>query len=102
MKIRISIELKNNEYRIGMTPAGVQSLISYGHTVYIQSSAGLGSGYTDNDYILVGAAILSSIEEIYKAAVEDGILDLAQQNAEHFLEKFFGALGYENVIFLDA
>ena len=68
MKIGIPIELKNNEYRIGMTPAGVQSLISYGHTVYVQSSAGLGSGYTDNDYILVGAAILSSIEEIYKAA----------------------------------
>ncbi len=39
-------------------------------------------------------------EEIYKAAVEDGILDLAQQNAEYFLENFFSALGYDDVIFL--
>ena len=40
-------------------------------------------------------------EEIYKAAVEDGILDLAQQNAENYLEKFFDALGYDNVIFVN-
>lgn len=40
-------------------------------------------------------------EEIYKAAVEDGILDLAQQNAENYLEKFFDALGYKNVVFVN-
>ena len=40
-------------------------------------------------------------EEIYKAAVEDGILDLAQQNAENYLEKFFDALGYDNVVFVN-
>ena len=56
---------------------------------------------THGDTNLETTARQAAEQEIYKAAVEDGILDLAQQNAEHFLEKFFEALGYDNVIFLN-
>jgi alanine dehydrogenase len=65
MNIGIPKELKNNEYRIGMTPAGVQSLIIHGHSVFVQSGAGLGSGYSDSDYTKIGAQIVSHIEDIY-------------------------------------
>ena len=65
MKIGVPKEIKNNENRVGMTPAGVFELIKIGHSVYIQENAGFGSGFTDTDYKVVGANILSSIEEVY-------------------------------------
>ena len=65
MKIGVPKEIKNNENRVGMTPAGVFELIKVGHSVYIQENAGFGSGFTDTDYKVVGANILSSIEEVY-------------------------------------
>ncbi len=57
---------------------------------------------THGDTNLETTARQAAEQEIQKAAMEDGILKLAQQNAEHFLEKFFEALGYDSVIFLDS
>lgn len=68
MKIGVPKEIKNNESRVGMTPAGVFELVNYGHNVYIQSTAGEGSGFFDSDYEEVGAVILNSIEEVYSVA----------------------------------
>ena len=68
MKIGIPREIKNNENRVGMTPAGVFSLKKNNHTVYVQSNAGEGSGFLDKDYSDVGAIILSTIEEVYDAS----------------------------------
>ena len=68
MIIGIPKEIKNNESRVGMTPAGVFELTKRNHKVYIQSQAGFGSGFFDNDYQGVGAIILESIEEIYAIA----------------------------------
>jgi len=65
MLIGIPKEIKESEHRVGMTPSGVQSLIENGHTVYVQNNAGNGSGYSDQDYLAVGAQILKNIEEIY-------------------------------------
>ncbi len=65
MLIGIPKEIKESEHRVGMTPSGVQSLIENGHTVYVQNNAGNGSGYTDKDYLTVGAEILKTIEEVY-------------------------------------
>jgi alanine dehydrogenase len=65
MIIGIPKEIKNNESRVGMTPAGVFELTKRNHTVYIQSQAGSGSGFFDDDYEGVGAVILDTIEEIY-------------------------------------
>ena len=65
MLIGIPKEIKESEHRVGMTPSGVQSLIENGHTVYVQNNAGNGSGYSDKDYVSVGANILKTIEEVY-------------------------------------
>ena len=65
MIIGIPKEIKENEHRVGMTPSGVQTLIQNGHDVYVQNSAGQGSGYSDQDYSNVGANLLNTIEEIY-------------------------------------
>lgn len=65
MKIGVPKEIKNNESRVGMTPAGVFELTRKNHTVYVQSDAGEGSGFFNADYLEVGAIILETIEEVY-------------------------------------
>ena len=65
MIVGIPKEIKNNESRVGMTPAGVLELTHSGHKVYVQSGAGLGSGFTDKDYQKYGAEILETIEKVY-------------------------------------
>jgi alanine dehydrogenase len=65
MKIGIPKEIKNNESRVGMTPAGVFELTKKDHVVFIQTTAGEGSGFFDKDYQEVGATIVQSIEEVY-------------------------------------
>lgn len=68
MKIGIPKELKNNENRVGMTPAGVAELKKHGHTVYVQHTAGENSGFSDEEYINVGAEILPDIKDVYAQA----------------------------------
>ena len=65
MIIGVPKEIKNHEYRVGMTPAGVDQLVHDGHTVYVQAGAGLGSGLPDEEYVAVGAKILATAEDIY-------------------------------------
>lgn len=65
MIVGVPKEIKNNESRVGMTPSGVFELVKNKHTVYVQSKAGEGSGFFDEDYIDVGAHILPTIEEVY-------------------------------------
>lgn len=61
-------EIKNNENRVALTPGGAMALIKRGHTVYVQSTAGKGSGYSDEDYMEAGAKILPTIEDVYAIA----------------------------------
>ena len=68
MKIGIPKEIKNNENRVGMTPAGVAEFVRHGHEVYVQHTAGQGSGFLDGDYERVGAQILPTIEDVYAVA----------------------------------
>lgn len=68
MKIGIPKEIKNNENRVGMTPAGVAELIRHGHEVTVQHSAGENSGFSDEAYIKAGAKILPTIEDVYAGA----------------------------------
>ncbi|MDB4438749.1 alanine dehydrogenase [bacterium] len=68
MIIGVPKEIKNNENRVALTPAGAKALISRGHTVYVQSTAGEGSGFTDEDYKEAGAKIKKDIESTYKVA----------------------------------
>ena len=66
MIIGIPKEIKESEHRVGMTPSGVQTLIQNGHDVYVQNSAGQGSGHSDEDYSNVGAKLIETIEEVYE------------------------------------
>lgn len=68
MIIGIPKEIKNNENRISMTPAGVHELIKHGHTVLVQKTAGEGSGFSDDDYVAVGATLIPTIEGVYEKA----------------------------------
>ncbi|MBP5337825.1 MAG: alanine dehydrogenase [Prevotella sp.] len=66
MKVGIPKEIKNNENRVGMTPAGVSELVKRGHEVSVQHTAGEGSGFSDEEYIAAGARILPDIEAVYR------------------------------------
>ena len=68
MIIGVPKEIKNNENRVALTPAGATELTKRGHEVYVQSTAGIGSGFTDDDYVNAGAKMLPAIEEVYAIA----------------------------------
>ena len=68
MKIGIPKEIKNNESRVGMTPAGVAEFIRHGHEVMVQHTAGVNSGFADEAYEKVGARILPDIQSVYREA----------------------------------
>ncbi len=68
MKIGVPIEIKKQEYRVGLAPHHAAAYVKAGHEVYIQDGAGEGSGYTNEEYIKVGCKILPKIEDIYNIA----------------------------------
>ncbi len=65
MKIGLPKEIKDNEYRVGLTPAGVQALENAGHEVYVQKTAGEGSGFPDDEYVKAGADLLDTADEVW-------------------------------------
>lgn len=67
MNIGIPLEIKNNEYRVGITPTGVRRLKQKGHTVSIEHNAGVGSGFQNEDYIHAGATIVQNAKDVYQA-----------------------------------
>ena len=68
MIIGVPKEIKNNENRVAVTPSGVVEFTKRGHNVYIQSTAGEGSGFTDEQYVEAGAKVLPTIEAVYEIA----------------------------------
>ena len=68
MIIGIPKEIKNNENRVSLTPAGAKELVAHGHTVYVQHTAGENSGFPDEAYVAAGATILPTIEDVYAIA----------------------------------
>lgn len=68
MIIGIPKEIKNNENRVALTPAGAKELVKKGHAVYVQHTAGQNSGFPDSAYEEAGARILPTIEEVYEVA----------------------------------
>ena len=67
MKIAVPAEIKNNEFRVAITPAGVHELVVSGHQVFIQSGAGIGSSISDEDYKSAGASILADAASTWAA-----------------------------------
>jgi len=68
MIIGVPKEIKNNENRIALTPAGAAELVKHGHEVYVQAGGGLGSGFKDEDYLSAGAIMLPTIDDVYGIA----------------------------------
>ena len=68
MRIGVPTEIKNNEFRVGLTPAGVTELVQHGHEVLVQAGAGVGSGISDEDYAAAGARMAPTAEEVWDQA----------------------------------
>ena len=66
MKIGCVKEIKNNEFRVGLTPDNVKAYVAAGHHVYMESGAGIGSGFTDNEYVDAGASLLDNAADVWK------------------------------------
>jgi alanine dehydrogenase len=82
MNIGVPKEIKNNEYRVGITPEAVKTLISHGHLVYVEINAGIGSGFSDDDYKKAGARIASNAKEVYEIA--EMIIKVKEPLAEEY------------------
>src|SRR5919112_110377 len=65
MKVGIPREVKNHEYRVAITPSGVNELVRNGHQVYVEAEAGLGSSIPDRDYVAAGAEILAGADDVW-------------------------------------
>ena len=76
MNIGVPKEIKNNENRVALTPSGVKELTKNGHKVYVQASAGEGSGFLDSAYTAVGAQLLESAVEVF--AIADMIIKVKE------------------------
>jgi alanine dehydrogenase len=68
MKIGIPKEIKTNENRIALVPAGAEALVSAGHTVFVETGAGMGSGFSDAQYLAAGAQIAQDADAVWQAA----------------------------------
>ena len=82
MKVGIPKEIKNHEYRVAITPAGVRELVVHGHEVVIESDAGVGSSITNEEYVAAGARILPTADEVWGSA--DMIMKVKEPIAEEY------------------
>ena len=82
MKVGIPREVKNHEYRVAITPAGVHELVRHGHDVFVETGAGLGSSITDDEYTAAGAKILASADDVW--ATGDLVLKVKEPIAEEY------------------
>ena len=82
VKIGIPREVKNNEFRVGITPVGVHELVNHGHTVYIEKDAGVGSSITDEDFVGQGAQILDSADDVWGES--DMVMKVKEPVAEEY------------------
>ncbi|ARZ70824.1 L-alanine dehydrogenase [Streptomyces albireticuli] len=82
VKVGIPSEVKNNEFRVAITPAGVHELVRNGHQVFVQQGAGVGSSITDAEYTAAGANILETADEVWETA--DLLLKVKEPIAEEY------------------
>ena len=82
MKVGTLKEIMTHEYRVGMTPANVTAYISSGHKVFVETKAGLGAGFSDEEYIAAGAEILPNARQVYETC--DMIIKVKQPLEEEY------------------
>ncbi|MBM7606845.1 alanine dehydrogenase [Lysinibacillus composti] len=86
MKIGVPKEIKNNENRVAMTPAGVVTLVNAGHQLFIEAGAGLGSSFTDEDYINAGATIVDNAKEAWAQEMVMKVKEPVESEYQYFYE----------------
>ena len=82
MKVGVPREVKNNEFRVGITPVGVHELVEHGHEVIIERDAGVGSSITNEDYEAVGARIIDNADDVWGEA--DMVMKVKEPIAEEY------------------
>src|SRR5213080_4326999 len=82
MRVGIPREVKDNEYRVAITPAGAHELVAAGHTVYLEKEAGVGSSIPDADFVAAGAEILGAADDVWAEA--DLVLKVKEPIAEEY------------------
>jgi alanine dehydrogenase len=82
MRVGIPKEIKNHEYRVAITPAGVHELVGFGHEVFIEKDAGVGSSITDEEFVAAGATILGTADDVW--ATGDLVLKVKEPVAEEY------------------
>lgn len=86
MIIGVPKEIKNNENRIAITPAGVYNLVSNGHTVVVESGGGLGSGFTDEEFQAAGAKLTADVAEVWKSEMVLKVKEPLESEYGYFYE----------------
>jgi alanine dehydrogenase len=86
MRIGVPKEVKNNENRVAMTPAGVVTLVKFSHEVFIEKGAGLGSGFSDEDYRFAGAKLVDTAEEAWSAEMVMKVKEPLPSEYKYFRE----------------
>ena len=82
MKVGVPKEVKNHEYRVAITPAGVHELVRAGHEVYVQQNAGTGSSIPDEDFVAAGATIMPSADDVWQ--IGELVLKVKEPVAEEY------------------
>jgi alanine dehydrogenase len=82
VKVGIPREVKDNEYRVAITPAGVKELVAHGHEVSIEKDAGVGSSILDEEYVAAGATIIGSADDVWAGA--EMVLKVKEPVAEEY------------------
>jgi alanine dehydrogenase len=82
MRVGIPREVKNNEYRVAITPSGVKELVAHGHDVFIEQEAGVGSSITDDEFVVAGAKILPTADDVW--ATGELVLKVKEPVAEEY------------------
>src|SRR4051794_19524325 len=82
MRIGVPKEVKNHEYRVAMTPAGVHELTVHGHEVFVQAGAGVGSSIPDEQYVEAGAKMIDAADEVWGTA--DMVLKVKEPVKEEY------------------
>jgi len=86
MRIGVPKEIKNNENRVAITDAGVVSLVAAGHEVYIEKGAGLGSGFTDEEYVMAGAQIVQTASDAWDVDMVLKVKEPIESEYKYFKE----------------
>ena len=92
MKIGVPKEIKNHEYRVGLTPGSVREYVAHGHDVVVESRCGAGIGADDTEYAAAGAVVLDTAEEIFATA--DMIVKVKEPQANEWSQLREGQILY--------